>query len=460
MLKSSFPPHRRFTLQVTHRSRSGKLQVVADATGLVSRSGSALLVELADAVGLTEALGEVMADTRQRRSAHDPGVVLRDLAVMLADGGDALSDLGALRDQVALFGPVASERTAWRTIGAVDDAHLRAIRAARARARARAWAVGARPDRLVLDIDATLVTAHSDKEGAAPTYKRGFGFHPILCYRDGSDEALSGRLRPGNAGSNTAADHIDVLIDGLAQLPGVSGDPAGCDILVRTDSGGATHAFLDVVADRGMDFSVGFDLTEPVRRAVPALPAGAWSAALTQSGELRDGAWVAEIFPDLRGWPAGTRAICRKERPHPGAQLTFTDADGHRFQVFITNQEGEDIACLEARHRAHARVEDRIRTAKDTGLSNLPFRAFAHNALWLELVLMAQDLTGWAQTLTLTGDLASAEPKRLRYRLLHVAGRITRSGRQTRLHLPASWPWAQELVAAFARLRALPAPVT
>ncbi len=341
----------------------------------------------------------------------------------------------------------------------MDDAHLGAIRAARAVARERAWAAGARPDRLILDIDATLVTSHSDKQDAAPTYRRGFGFHPLLCYLDGSQEALAGILRPGNAGANTAADHIAVLIDALAQLPGGVGEhPAGHGILVRADSAGASHAFLDALADMGMSFSVGFDLTAPVRAAVLALSEGAWSPALTQAGEIRQGACVAEIFPDLRGWPPGTRAICRRERPHPGAQLTFSDADGHRFQVFITNQAGEDVALLERCHRAHARVEDRIRAAKDTGLRNLPFRAFAPNCLWLELVLIAQDLTSWAQTLVLSGDLARAEPKRLRYRLLHVAARITRSGRRVRLHLPIGWPWARELVAAFARLRALPAP--
>lgn len=446
-------------MKVTCRSRKSKLQVVADATGVVSHSGSALLVELADRLGLTQALGDAMADTRERRSAHEPGAVLRDLALMLADGGDCLSDLGALRDQVDLFGVVASDRTAWRTIAAVDEAHLVGIQAARARVRARAWAAGARPDRLVLDIDATLVTAHSEKEDAAATYKRGFGFHPLLCYLDGSREALSGVLRPGNAGSNTAADHIAVLVDALAQLPGGIGeDPGAHEILVRADSGGASHAFLDAVCGMGMSYSVGFDLTAPVRAAVLALPEGAWSPALTQDGEIREGAGVAEIFPDLAGWPPGTRAICRRERPHPGAQLTFSDADGHRFQVLITNQAGEDVALIERCHRAHARVEDRVRAAKDTGLCNLPFRGFAHNALWLELVLMAQDLTSWAQTLVLDGDLARAEPKRLRYRLLHMAGRITRSGRRMRLHLPAGWPWASELVAAFRRLRALPAP--
>jgi len=212
------------------------------------------------------------------------------------------------------------------------------------------------------------------------------------------------------------------------------------------------------VVDLELSFSVSLPLEEPVRAAILALPEGAWAPAVRQDGAEREGAWVAELGGlDLAGWPAGSRAICRRERPHPGAQLSFTDHAGHRFQVLLTNQPGEPVA-LEARHRARARVEDAIRAAKDTGLGNLPFRDFAANAAWLELVLVAQDLIAWAQALLLAGELARAEPKRLRHRLLHVAGRITRSGRRTRLHLPERWPWAASLVAAFARLRALPAP--
>ena len=206
-----------------------------------------------------------------------------------------------------------------------------------------------------------------------------------------------------------------------------------------------------------LSFSVSMPIDEPVRQAILAVAESAWVAAVRQDGAERDGAWVAELDLDLRGWPEGARAICRKERPHPGAQLSFTDHDGHRFQVLLTNQQGDPVA-LEALHRERARVEDAIRAAKDTGLRNLPFRDFAPNTAWMQLVLIAQDLLCWAQALLLEGDLARAEPKRLRYRLLHVAGRITRSGRRIRLHLPARWPWAGALVEAFSRLRALPAP--
>jgi len=443
-------------VKVMRRTCTTKVQVLADDTGVVSHAGSTLLIELADRLGLTDGLCAAMAPTRRRASAHDPGVVLRDLVVMLADGGDCLADLGALRDQVDLFGQVASDSTAWRVIDSIDAERLGALRVGRARARERAWALGARPAEIVLDIDATLVTSHSDKEGAAPTYKRGYGFHPMLCYLAG--EPLAGQLRPGNAGANTAADHIGVLVDALDQLPEAVREDTDTRILVRTDSAGCTHGFLEAVTEMECAFSASMAIDERSREVILALPESAWTPAIRQDSSERSSAWVAELTDlDLSGWPAGSRAICRRERPHPGAQLTFSDADGHRFQVLLTNQTGDPVV-LEARHRARARVEDAIRAAKDTGLSNLPFRDFAANAAWLELVLIAQDLISWAQTLLLGGALARAEPKRLRYRLLHVAGRITRSGRRIRLHLPVRWPWAAELVAAFLRLRALPTP--
>jgi hypothetical protein len=450
-------------LKVTHVVRKSKVQIVADDTLVVSHAGSALLAELADRVGLSAALSDALAPVRERRSAHDPGVVLRDLAVMLADGGDCLSDLGALRDQPDLFGNVASNATAWRAIDAARNVGIDRIREARARARRRAWALGAAPDEIVLDLDSTLVTSHSDKEGAAGTRKGGFGFHPNLCYLDQSEEALFGELRPGNAGANTASDNVGLLAEAFFQIP--EQVRADCEegrrpkILVRGDSALATHDLLDAARDMGCAFSVSFPIDEAVRQQILALPKTAWQPAITQDGAEREGAWVAELERlDLSGWPDGARAICRRERPHPGAQLSFTDHEGHRFQVLLTDQQDEDIAYLEARHRGRARCEDRIKDAKDTGLSNFPFRDFSANEVWLELVLIAQDLIAWAKLLVLDGALTRAEPKGLRYRLLHTAGRITRSGRRVRLHLPESWPWAKDLVAAFGRLRALPAP--
>ncbi len=431
--------------------------VSADGEGVVGHSGTALLHETADRLGLTRALSRALASAFPGCRQHDPGSVVRDLAVMLADGGDCLSDLCVLRDHPDLFGTVASNATAWRVIDRLGDAGLSALREVRAEARKQAWAGGMQPQRLILDIDASLVIAHSEKESAAPTWKRTFGFHPMLCYLDGTTEALAGRLRPGNATANDAADQLVVLDDALEQLPPDRGSEP---ILVRGDSASGTHAFVDGARARGLRFSVGLDIHEYVRTAILNLPATAWVPAISQDAEEREGAAVAELPADVvAGWPRGTRPICRREVPHPGAQLRFTDHSGYRFQVFITDQADDDIAYLEAVHRAHARIEDRIRCSKQTGLANFPFREFAANEVWLELVLMAGDLIAWLQQLLLrAGEARTWEPKRLRYCLLHVAGRISRSGRRLRLRLQRRWRWAGELCAAFARLRALPVP--
>jgi Transposase DDE domain group 1 len=432
------------------------VEVTADAEGLVSHAGAALLVELADRVGVTAGLSDALATTRERRSAHDPGRVLRDVAVMLADGGDCVTDMAAYEGQERLFGAMASETTTHRVLKSIDEQLLDRVREARAAARVRVWDAGARPDSITLDVDATLVSAHSEKELAAGNYKHGYGFHPICCYLDETGEALAAILRPGNAGSNTAADHFQLLGLALDQLPAEDLDR---DILVRADIGGATHAFIADCRDAGIRFSVGYELSETVRTAILELPETAWIRAIDGDGEVRDGAWVAELTDhlDLSAWPEGARLICRRERPHPGAQFQIFDEHGYRHTCFLTDQEGEDIAALELRHRRRARVEDSIRAGKEVGMRNLPHHAFEHNQTWLELSLIAQDLLCWTRLLCLDGELAKAEPKRLRHRLLHVAGRIVRHGRRTRLRLQADWPWAKTLAAAFARLRAIPA---
>jgi hypothetical protein len=368
--------------------------------------------------------------------------------------------LGAVRDQAPLFGPVASDSTAFRVIDRIagDPGLLEALGCARARARERAWALGVKPERVTIDLDATLITSHSEKQAAAGNFKGGFGFHPMLAYLDETNEALAGQLRAGNAGANTAADQIAVAEQALAQIP--TEHVTDIDVLLRVDSAGASHELLDWAREGRIGFSVGYDLTEAVRAAIVALKEESWRAALDQDDSERDNGEVAEIthLLDLSGWPERSRVIVRRERPHPGAQLSFTDHDGHRFQAILTDQPDHDIACLEREHRARARVEDRIRNDKDTGLANLPFRDVDLNAVWLELVLIAHDLIAWTQTLALTGELQTCEPKRLRYRLLHVAARLAISGRQAKLRLAATWAWATDLAAAFAKLKALPAP--
>ena len=310
---------------------------------------------------------------------------------------------------------------------------------------------------MTIDLDATLLGSHSEKEGAAGNFKGGFGFHPMLAYFDETSEAAAGMLRAGNAGANTAADQIAVAEAALEQVPAERVE--GIDVLLRVDSAGAVHELIEWAHEGGIRFSIGFDLTEAVREAIGALPEGAWRPALNQDGTERENGEVAEITDrlDLERWPEGSRVIVRRERPHPGAQLSFTDADGHRFQAILTDQADTDIAAIERRHRARAHAEDQIAADKDTGLAKLPFRGFAMNAVWLELVLVAHDLLAWTKALLLSGELARSRPKRLRQRLLHVGARLAFSGRRARLRLQAGWPWATELVAAFARLKDLPA---
>jgi Transposase DDE domain group 1 len=434
------------------------VDVTADGAGLVSHAGSALLAQVADKVGLTKGLSLRLAVLKQRRRGHDPGRVIRDLAVMLADGGECVSDLGAVRDQQALFGPVASDSTAFRVIDRVaSEGLLGELRGAHARARERFWELDGAPERLTIDVDATLITAHSEKEEAAGNYKGGFGFFPLQAYLDETREALGGLLRPGNAGANTAADHKAVLDLALAQIPARYIE--SIEILVRADSAGATHGLVDYCREANIRFSVGYELTEKVRAAILQIPEDAWITALDQDGSDRENGQVAEItdMVDLSAWLERSRLIVRRERPHPGAQLSFTDHDGYRFQVILTDQEDQDIAVLECRHRQHAHVEDRIRDDKDTGLAKFPFKEFALNEVWLEIVTLAHDLIIWTQALLLSGELHKAEPKRLRYRLLHVAGRLAFHGRRATLRLQHDWPWAPELAAAFQKLKTLPA---
>jgi hypothetical protein len=446
-------------LKVTRDGRSFTVDVVADGDGLVSHAGSALLGQVADKSGLTRALSRELAGLKRRQSGHDQGRVIRDLAVMLADGGDCLADLGALGDQQSLFADVASASTAFRLVARIasDPAGLDRLRAAHARARACVWKLAGAPEHLTIDLDATLIASHSEKEGAAGNFKGGYGFHPILAYADETGEALAGELRPGNAGANTATDQIAVAEQAIAQIPAEHIEDI--ELLLRVDSAGASHELLDFCHDGRIRFCVGYDLTETVRAAILEMPDSAWVSAQDQDGRPRPNGEVCEITShlDLSTWPARSRVIVRRERAHPGAQLSFTDHDGHRFQAILTDQPGE-IAAVEREHRGRARVEDHIRNDKDTGMRNMPFRDFEHNRVWLEIVRIAHDLICWTQRLLLTGELAKAEPKRLRYRLLHVAARLAFHARTATLRLQASWPWASELTVAFQRLKALPTP--
>ena len=321
----------------------------------------------------------------------------------------------------------------------------------------------------MLDVDATIVVTHSEKEHAAPTYKRTFGYHPIGVWCDNTEEFLAASLRPGNAGSNTAADHIDVLGQAIAQIPAAHRR----DVLIRSDGAGASHDLLEWISEqnrirgRRVEYSVGFSITAGIRRAIAIAPDTAWGPAVNQDGDLRPGAEIAELtglLPPrmLAKWPDGMRVIVRRERPHPGAQLSmFEELDGWRYQAFATNTATGQLQFLEARHRAHARVEDRIRHAKDTGLGRLPSREFALNQAWLVAVMIAADLVAWTRMVACTGAatiLAACEPKAMRYRFLHVAALLTRSSRRRRVKIPETWPWATAIEAVFHTIAAIPKP--
>lgn len=447
-------------MKVKRSRRRRSVRVTADGRGVVSHAGARLVADVADESGLGADLTAALASIARRRRRHDPGDVLVDLALALVDGGECVSDLKVLRDQPDLFGDVASQPTAWRLLDAIDETLLAELQSARAASRARVWAAGLAPERLTLDFDATLVNVHSEKEGAAATYKRGFGFHPLLVFLDQTNEALAAKLRSGSAGANTAADHVELLDAAVAQLPVTTraDEPeTGADVLVRADSAGATHGFVDAIVAKGFEFSIGFDITEAVRLAILEVPERAWQTPMTQDMEDREGAGVAEItsWLDLSGWGDGVRAVCRREEPHVGAQFNLFDPAGWRHQVFITNSTDADIVFLEARHRGHARVEDRIKAAKDLGLLRFPGHDFAANAVWLLVIGIAQDLTAWTQSLCLRDELARAEPKRLRYCLWHAAGRLVRTGRRLILRIDAAWPWATQIADAFKRLAGL-----
>lgn len=454
------------------RNRVPSLVLDPVRESLISSSGALLLQETIRVAGLGRGLSQALSPWRSGRSVHDPGKVLLDVATAVALGGDCLADVAAVRSQPEVFGTVASDPTVSRVFTALAadvDGAVAAIRQVRARARAVVWArrrplpgTAGRGDggQVIVDIDATLVTAHSDKEGAEPTYKRGFGFAPMCAFVDhgerGTGETLAVDLRPGKASPWNSADHITTLDNALTQLPE---DERG-QVLVRADTGACSKAFLHHITDAGLEYSIGFPGREGVQAAIEAIPEQAWRAALDGDGEPRDGAQVAELTgwmpaptkptrsPARFGpqeWPSGMRIIARRERPHPGAQLRLTDHNGWRITCFATNTKGPGwtLAALEVRHRQRARCEDRIRCLKDTGLRNLPFHGYAQNRIWMEIVALAADLLAWTQTLAWEESEPARrwEPKRLRFRILGVAGRIIHGQRRRRLRLPRDWPW-------------------
>jgi hypothetical protein len=447
---------------------------------LISSAGAVLLKETIRVAGLDRGLSQALLPWRSARSTHDPGKVLLDVAIAVALGGDCLADVAAVRAQPEVFGLVASDPTVSRIFAALAadvEGAVAAIRDVGAQARAWVWSrrrpLAGAPGRreggqVIVDIDATLVAAHSDKENAEPTFKRGFGFAPMCTFVDhgqhGTGEALALDLRPGKASPWNSADHLTTLDAALAQLP----EHERGQVLVRADTGACSKVFLHHITDAGLEYSIGFQAQDTVQAAIQAIPEQAWRSALDGDGQPRDGAQVAELTawmptptrayrPGPRDWPARMRVIARRERPHPGAQLRLTDHNGWRITCFATNTKGPGwtLADLEVRHRQRARCEDRIRNLKDTGLRNLPFHGYAQNRIWLEVVALATNLLAWTQTLAFDESEPARrwEPKRLRFRILAVAARIIHTSRRRRLRLPRGWPWNRLIDTGWAALQ-------
>jgi hypothetical protein len=484
------------------------LEVTGGGTGVVSHAGLVLVRQLCDRTGLTGGLSQALPTPD---GGLDRGRVFADLACAIADGARVISDFRVMGDQDEVFGQVASVPTAWRTLketAAGGDRTRRKITAALNKARRYAWSQiiarhGELPPVQVADrhlkgiacirLDATVVHAHSDKELAEPNFK-GFGHHPILAECDNLREPLAWMMRPGSAGSNTAADHLTLLDEAIAALP-----PAfRRKLMVTCDGAGASHDLvkrLDKLASRHgyqLTYSVGWALTEREKAALRLVPGTAWEAAIDARGKVRErrsdeacgndkcghrACWIEEAHVteltgllrggragnQLAGWPPSMRVFARRERPHPGAQLTLFEAeDGWRYSLWVTNLPERtpgwrgQPAYIDAAHRVHARVEDAIRTGKETGIGKFPSHLLSHNRAWLAAALTAAALLAWLRLLALNGDLAKAEPKTLRYRILHAAARLARSGRRRRLKISATWPWAPAIVTAWDRITALP----
>lgn len=450
-----------------------RVRIEADGDGVVAHVGLHALGAFADRLGLGDALSARVPPAGERLPLHDRGKVLVQAMLMLAGGGESCADIEALRAQERLFGAVPSDSTLYRTFRQLGQTTVAGVWEAMAEIRAQVWrrsSVTNSAEPVVLDIDATLVEVHSEnKAGTAPTYKRGFGFHPMLCFADATGEALAARLRPGNAGANTVVDHLAVLDDAVAQLPaevaaghrgGDPADTAGRAVVVRTDSAGCTHGFVAGCRDRNIGFAVvarsNAQVTAAISRTFTEVGTGRWSPARRQDGEVRDRAQVAELtdLVDLSDWPEGTRLIVRREPLHPGAQQTLFPSAEFRYWGHYTDQAGDPVT-LDASIRAHAHVEGHIRRLKDSGLCRFPFADLDANRAWLAVVCFASDLVRWFQLLCLNGRLARAEPKTLRWRLWHAPARLVRHARADIVRILEGWPDAAAIVAAHARIGAL-----
>ena len=472
------------------KKRSGwdrGLKVEASGKGLVGHAGAVLLHRVADRSGLTVRLREAL---RSSPWMLDRANVLVGLVVGIALGARNLRQAELLaRHHGELVGDGASDSTLWRMLGEIDDRARRRVAVARATVRARVWRLLSEREAgfpwlvilgrelsgwSVIDMDATVITCSSRKERAAGTYKGTWGFHPLAAWSANTYECLAMMLRPGNAGSNTASEHIAVLTDALTQLPRAYRRR----ILIRLDGAGASHALIEHLlslstARRKVAFTSGFTITVAEEAAIAELPEHAWTQAIEQDGSLDPVAQVAELTGLWRrpGWPDGLRFIARRVKPsrrHAKKLTDFEKATGWRYQLTVTNIKdlgrpvpgSHHVYFLDTLHRQHAVVEDRVRTEKATGIRTLPFHGYARNQAWLLAANLACDLLAYLQLLGLQdeAELAVAEPETLRAMILHIPARLATHARTRTLKIEQTWPWAQAVVEAWHRLGAIPAP--
>ncbi|WP_423918550.1 IS1380 family transposase [Candidatus Poriferisodalis sp.] len=441
-----------------------KLWMTGGAKGVAAHAGLFVLGGFADSLGLGAALSAAFGRRGERAPAHDRGTVLTHGLLMLAGGGESCSDIEHLRAQPDLFGDVASDSTLYRALRDIDSSTLAEVWAAAADVRARVWharngdAVSSGP--LMLDVDSTLVEVHTEtKQGAAPHYKGGFGFGPMLC-ATGDGEPLWIAQRPGNAAANNIANHLEVLDGAIAQPPAAvasghrPGDDAASahrDIWLRADSAGCSKNLATALRDRNVVYLLTARSNEAITAAIATARTDPdmWRPAARNPKQRRCRAQVAELTAsvDLAEWPTGTRLIVRREPFHPGAQRTLFESSSWRYWGLVTDAQGHPVE-LDKIMRQHARVADTVKRLKDSGLARMPFTDWNANAAWTALTVIGLALVAWFQQLRLHGDLAKAAPKTLRWQLWHTPARITRSGRRTTLQLPERWPAAKALLAA------------
>lgn len=438
------------------------VRVTGGGEQVAAHGGLFVLGRFADGLGLGKALSAAVPPAGERAPVHDRGRVLVHALLMLAGGGEACSDIEHLRAQPVLFGQVASDSTLYRLLRGLGPDEAAAVCEAVAGVRARVWerrGDTSGSDPVVLDIDSTLVEVHSEnKQNAAAHFKGGFGFHPMLCATS-EGEVLSMRLRAGNAAANSISDHIGVLDAAIAQLPAAvaaghrDGDEAQAprQVQLRVDAAGCSVHIAEACRARNVVFFMTARSNGEVTAAVDhsRFDNEAWQSALDAGGEPSRRAQVAELTDsvDLGGWPERTRFITRREPQHPGAQRSLFDSEVWRYRGFYTDAEG-DPAELDAHMRAHARIENTIAALKDSGLARMPFSDYHANAAWAQLVAIASALVRWFQQLRLTGPLAKAAPKRLRWQLWHAPARLVRSSRKWTLRLLHWWPATPQLLHA------------